>query len=162
MILRDAVVFPNGKTGTYIRTVSETKGNHGVVILPKYENRWVLIEHFRHATRNLEIEIPRGFGEPDLSTEQNALRELQEEINCTTKGLYPLGSMVENSGLSELVTYLYLADVDFIGEPDTEEGIERIVLYTTDELLASIKENRIKDSFTVFAVFKAYMLGYMS
>ena len=70
--------------------------------------------------------------------------------------------MVENSGLSELVTYLYLADVDFIGEPDTEEGIERIVLYTTDELLASIKENRIKDSFTVFAVFKAYMLGYMS
>jgi ADP-ribose pyrophosphatase len=162
MVLRDAVVFPNGKTGTYIRAVSETKENHGVVILPKYGNKWVLIEHFRHATRNIEIEIPRGFSEPDLSGEQNALRELKEEINCTIKSLYPLGSMVENSGLSESETYLYLADVDSIGEPDIEEGIERIVLYSTDELMQSIKENRIKDSFTVSAVLKAYLLGYMS
>jgi ADP-ribose pyrophosphatase len=89
MILRDAVRFPDGSLGTYIRMVGN--GTPGVIILPIYQGQVLLIRHFRHATRTWHIEIPRGFGEKDSSNEENAQRELHEEIGAKISHLVPLG-----------------------------------------------------------------------
>src|SRR6185312_2069263 len=79
-ILRDAVRFPDGSTNTYIRVVDPEGGAHGVIVLAMHQGNVLLLNHFRHATRRWHLEIPRGFGEPGLSGEENARRELEEEI----------------------------------------------------------------------------------
>lgn len=57
LLVRDAVRFPDGRTGTYMRSVSATAAP-GCVILPLLGDRMVLIEHYRHATRSWHWEIP--------------------------------------------------------------------------------------------------------
>ncbi|MGP3928192.1 hypothetical protein [Streptomyces sp. 8N616] len=61
MLLRDPVRFPDGRTGTYIRSVSAMQ-EPGCVVLPLLGGEVVLLEHFRHATRSWHWEVPRGFG----------------------------------------------------------------------------------------------------
>src|SRR5579885_381339 len=79
LLLRDAVRYPDGSLGTYIRSVDQYPGMVGVVILPMYKGQVLLIRHFRHATRTWHLELPRGFGQ-SLKTEDDARRELYEEI----------------------------------------------------------------------------------
>src|SRR2546421_371902 len=97
MILRDAVRFPAGSLGTYIRMVR--KGTPGVIVFPIYQKQVLLIRHFRHATRTWHIEIPRGFGMKDLSSEESARRELREEIEATISCLVPLGRIYPDTGI---------------------------------------------------------------
>lgn len=68
LILRDAVRFPGGFLGTYIRFVGEEDDPPGVIVLPVYQGQVLLIRHFRHATRSWHTEIPRGFGKKGLSS----------------------------------------------------------------------------------------------
>src|ERR1700737_2412923 len=52
ILLRDAVRFPDGSLGTYIRLLSPKPQVLGVAILPVYQGKVLLIRHFRHATRD--------------------------------------------------------------------------------------------------------------
>lgn len=99
LLLRDAVYFGNGKPGTYIRSIQEASVP-GVIILPVYQDRIVLTHHFRHATRSWHLEIPRGFGLPTMSSEENARRELYEEIGSSTATLHYLGRAHADTGMS--------------------------------------------------------------
>ncbi len=161
LLLRDAVTFPTGETGTYIRVVSADAQGRGVAILPRWRDRWVLLEHFRHATRRVELEIPRGFGEPDTSPLQNAQRELLEEIGSAAVSLRPLGSVRENTGLSAGEADLFLAEVGSPGALDRAEGISGVVLLSTEELRALIRDNTLRDAYTLAAVCRALVLGWL-
>ena len=61
LLLRDAVRFPDGSLGTYIRIGSRNPDSAGVAILPLLEEKVVLVRHYRHATQSWHLEIPRGF-----------------------------------------------------------------------------------------------------
>lgn len=56
-LLRDPVRFPDGREGTYIRSIGTT-AEPGCVVLPLLDGEVVLIEHFRHATRSWHWELP--------------------------------------------------------------------------------------------------------
>src|SRR5438552_18213950 len=71
LLLRDAVRFPDGSLGTYIRSVEEDEHAPGVVVLPLHQGQVLLIRHFRHEKRDWQLEIPQGFGIPDLSSEES-------------------------------------------------------------------------------------------
>lgn len=154
-ILRDAVRFPNGELGTYIRIIQPPKSSRGVVILPVYQDKVLLIRHFRHATRNWHIEIPRGFGEQDLSSQENAERELIEEISTKPLHLISIGEMHVNTGITSQCVDIFYTQIESIGKPDYAEGIKSYLLVEVLELERMIRDREITDSFTIAAYTQA-------
>src|SRR6266496_1478954 len=149
MILRDAVRFPNGSLGTYIRMVSD--GTPGVIVLPVYQKQVLLIRHFRHATRSWLIEVPRGFGIKGSSSEENAQRELQEEIGAKVSRLTALGHVYPDAGAAAEYNDFFYADVESYGEFEADEAITEILPTPVSEFERMIRENEITDEFTITA-----------
>jgi len=150
ILLRDAVRFSDGTLGTYIRFVRDG-GAPGVVILPVYQKRVLLMRHFRHATRTWHIEIPRGFGEAGLTNEENARRELQEETEAVIEKLVPLGQAYPDTGSNAGYIVYFYAEIASYGATDVNEGISSLFLATVDELEDLIRNNTINDEFTIVA-----------
>lgn len=161
-ILRDAVLFqPENLPGAYIRSFKADNAP-GVVILPLWNNKVCLLKIFRHALRRFVFEIPRGFGKKGETDEQNALRELKEEIGSSVKTLHNLGYVVENSGLGDAHAALFLAELDSIPKLyEREEGIERIITLPISEFLQMISDGVIEDSYTIVAATRAMLRGYI-
>jgi ADP-ribose pyrophosphatase len=160
-ILRDAVRFPGGFLGTYIRFVGEEDDPPGVIVLPFYHGQVLLIRHFRHATRTWHIEIPRGFGKKGLSSEENARRELGEEIGATISRLVSLGPMYPDAAASTECDALYFAEVASYGKVEEEEAITEILPTSVVEFERMIRENEITDGFTLAAYARAKAKGLL-
>lgn len=158
-LLRDAVRFSNGTLGTYIRFVDPDNSAPGVIILPIYQGRVVLVRHFRHAARQWSLELPRGFGEDGLSNEANALRELEEEIGAKVERLIALGSIQPDSGMSAESDALFFAELSAVGALDTAEGISNLALTPVPEFERLIAEGAIFDGFTLGAYARAKTRG---
>jgi ADP-ribose pyrophosphatase len=161
VILRDAVRMPNGRLGTYIRTIESGQGS-GVVVLPRHRGKVVLIRHFRHSTRSWHLEIPRGFGAAGHTAEGSARRELREEIGVTPNTLNSLGVVYPDSGLHGAAVHLFYAEIeDTPSINDEEEGIEAIHFVTPDDLRRLIRDGEINDGFTVAAYTRAVLRGFL-
>ena len=160
MILRDAVLFPDGSPGTYIRFVSEGDGV-GTVILPRYGEQILLLRHFRHATRTWHLEIPRGFGKPGFSSEENARRELEEEIGAKALQFVSLGSVYPDTGMDAAVIELFYAQIEVYGPLDTMEGITEVLAVSVADFEAMIRESTITDGFTIAAYARAKLRGLL-
>lgn len=161
LMLRDAVRFPGGFLGTYIRMVGEEDDPPGVIVLPLYQGQVLLIRHFRHATRTWHIEIPRGFGKKGLSSEENAQRELEEEIGATISRLVSLGSMYPDAAASTECDALFYAEVESYGKVETEEAITELLPTSVSEFERMIRENEITDGFTLAAYARAKAQGLL-
>lgn len=155
MILRDAVRFPGGALGTYIRFISGADGAPTTIILPFYQGQVLLVRRFRHATRTWHLEIPRGFGTRGLSAENNARSELVKEIGASVSRLDSLGPL--STGPESLE--LFSAEVASYGEPNAHEGLTEVVLVTIPELERLIREGQITDAFTIMAYTQAKLQG---
>ena len=160
-ILRDAVRFPGGFLGTYIRFVGEEDDPPGVVALPFYREQVLLIRHFRHATRTWHTEIPRGFGKKGLSSEENAQRELEEEIGATISRLVSLGPMHPDAAASTECDALFFAEVASYGKVEEEEAITEILPTSVADFERMIRENEITDGFTLAAYARAKAKGLL-
>lgn len=160
LLLRDAVRFPDGSPGTYIRLVDQYPGVLGVVILPVYQGQILLIRHFRHATRSWHLEIPRGFG-IDGSTENNAKRELEEETGATVSRLISLGDTYPDTGMTSSRVALFYAEVEAYGQPELGEAISDILPTTLAEFEHMVRENEINDGFTLAAYARAKAAGLL-
>ncbi|MFE2559016.1 NUDIX hydrolase [Streptomyces sp. NPDC059352] len=158
LLVRDAVRFPDGRTGTYIRSVSAA-GAPGSAILPLLGDRIVLIEHYRHATRSWHWEIPRGFGTAGLTGEANAAKELEEEIGARVRELFPLGSLHPDSGLTGDRVLLFAARIDSVGSLEIAEGIRGVLTLPFAEAESMIADGRITDGFTIAAMTRARLAG---
>jgi ADP-ribose pyrophosphatase len=161
MLVRDAVRMPSGALGTYGRTISPGNAS-GVVILPRYGDDVVLVHHFRHATRSWHDELPRGFGLPGSDPEENARRELKEEIGVEATALHDLGGIYPDTGATGTAVRLFYAEV---AEPpraaDAEEGIDSVRLVSPAELGAMIRDEAVTDGFTINAYARAVLRGLL-
>jgi ADP-ribose pyrophosphatase len=160
LLLRDAVYFGDGTSGTYIRFVSE-ENTPGVIILPIYLGHVILINHFRHATRTWHLELPRGFGRPGLTSEENARRELHEEIGANASRLLSLGRAHTDTGMSTECNEFFFAQIDSYGEVDAFEGIDQIQPVAPPEFERLIRENVISDGYTIIAYARAKLYGLL-
>lgn len=158
LLLRDAVRFPDGSTGTYIRSVSLLPDILGVVILPVYQGCILLIRHFRHATRSWHLEIPRGFGVTE-SVEESVRQELTEEIEATISRLLPLGLMYPDTGMLSQPVALYYSEIAAYGQPESKEAISEIFPTSPTDFERMIRENEITDGFTLAAFARAKVHG---
>lgn len=162
------LVESRGKDGKlfrhpYLRVVSrgQLKGGVNAVVIATIENpslgeqgSIVLVDQERHALGAREIELPRGFGEPGLSGEANALKELEEETGYIGEHAYFLGSLNTDSGLTDSVVSFYHVAVVRGGRPKTEvqEAIENVSLASRQEIWQDIRLGKIKDAFTLTAL----------
>lgn len=159
VILRDLVEFPSGSMNGYMRMFHradlEGKDNVAVAVLPVLDGKIYLLHQFRHATRQWYYEIPRGFGEHGIATEDQARNELREEIDGEIEELVDLGLLYLNTGLEATCVNLFYARLKSVGKPSDFEGIESSLSVSIVELEDLIASGKITDSFTIAAYTRA-------
>ncbi len=166
-IVRDPVIFPSGAYGTYIRILQNghLRGAPGVVILAVLDGKIILQKNYRHATRDWEIALPRGFGEVGEATMDSVRRELKEETGYEAKEIHLLGKITPNSGLLSSVDHLFYAEVvPFAGSTSHEysEAIsEDLILVEPNELERMISVGEVVDSYTICGLSLAKLKGYL-
>ena len=156
-ILRDAVIFPNGEYGTYIRIVHVEK-DAGVILVPVFNNKVLLINHYRHALLSYSWELPRGFAEKGLSIEENAKKELYEECGLQCVKCEILGQVAPDSGIMSSKPYVLLMHVEdnAVTLNDKHEGISEYKWLDHYDIREMINGNKIQDTYTL----SAFMITY--
>jgi ADP-ribose pyrophosphatase len=159
LLLRDAVIFPDGNPGLYHRVIARHDEPTGVAVLARHRDRFVLIRHFRHPSRRWFIEIPRGAVGAGEDPARVAQLEISEEIGGTLASVSRLGSLHGSSSLMRHSVVLVYGEVAAIGTPALGEGIAEILLVTAAELEGMIRDGSITDAFTVAAAYHARLAG---
>lgn len=156
MMVVDLIQNVEGKYSTYERLIP-TVQKGAVVIVPVYEDKFILLNQFRHAIREKQLSFPRGYGEMDIDAENNAIKEIKEELGAEIIDKpQKLGSVVADSGISANKVMIYTVNVAEYKEKVGYEGIESIQLKTKKELITSIKNGEINDGYTL-AAYALYM-----
>jgi ADP-ribose pyrophosphatase len=161
IIVRDLVQFPDGDMRGYGRSIATAslRGGKGVVVLPEYEGKIMLLYQYRHPTRQWHYEVPRGYGEPNTPSDVNARKEIEEETGGIASELVSLGEFYNNTGYEAASVALFYAKLSSIGTPDVNEGIESFVWLSLKELEEWIADEKITDGFTIAAYTKAKLKG---
>jgi ADP-ribose pyrophosphatase len=161
ILLRDAVIFPDGKPGLYHRIIARNEEPTGVAILAFQQGKVVLLRHFRHPSRSWHLEIPRGAVGADEDPAEIAKMEITEEIGGTIRSLTRLGLLHGASALMRHSVVLMHAELESIGNPALGEGIAEILLVTPAEFETMIATGAITDAFTVGAAYHARLRGLL-
>lgn len=147
------LVLLDGKYCAYERVIPAFEG--GVVIVPLCEDKIVMLEQWRHATRSLSYQLPRGFGTPALSARDNVVKEITEELNIDSSKVScvaHIGDVEPDNGLTSNCVEVYKCQVAAVPDRNAHEGIKSIKLLTLEDLRANIRCGMIKDSFTLSAL----------
>ena len=156
-VVRDMVEFPGGRIGGYRRTINRKhlEGGTGVVIMPVQRDKVLLLKHYRHESRNWYWEFPRGWGSPGLSAEENADKELKEEVGLLSNKLVLVWRDPE--------TVFFYSEMNE-GEPhhQDDEPIRRIETITFREVESWISSSKITDWFTILTFLMAKDKGCFS
>jgi ADP-ribose pyrophosphatase len=163
LVIRDLVEFPGGTLGSYFRVLNQAdlRGGQGVVVLGEMNGKFLLLNQYRHPTRSWSYEVPRGFGEPETSAEEQAKNEIQEEVGGEIANLVDLGIYFSNTGLEGNKVKLFLAKLKSIGQPAKEEGIESFLWVSLTELEEMIASAKMTDGFTIAAYTRAKLRGLL-
>ena len=155
---------------TYSRVIYPEKVG-GTVIVPLFigddgEGKFLLLENMRHPTRQKSLEFPRGFQDKGLTEDENALKELSEELSgkpgfkdSYVSKITKLGEAFPDSGLTSSKVSFMLAEMKktITSVNTSEEGIKGFVTLSEKELSEKIKNGEIKDGLTQIA-FLQYLI----
>ena len=137
---------------TYERVVPSS-GKDGVVMIPVYKGKFILIRQFRHAIRSEQYSFPRGFAEKvDKDSAESAIRELKEELGAqVSKEPRFLNCVTPDSGLASTQASVFLVEIDAYDPKIGHEGIEGSIELTAEEMNKGIEDGDINDGFTLSA-----------
>lgn len=148
----DEVLLPNGRSSK--RELIEHPGAVALVAIT-VENKLVLVEQYRKALERNIIEIPAGKIEKGEDPAYTAMRELEEETGYTAERLELIQSFSTSPGFADEVIHVYAA----IGLKKSESGavldedeFVELMEVTIEEAEEMMKDNRIYDAKTAFAV----------
>ena len=143
----------------------------GVVIVTRKGDKYILLKQYRHSLRRYQYAFPRGYGEKGLSTKENAIKEVKEELSLCeeeARRLNPvyIGTIAPDSGLTCAVADVYSVNIEHYSVKAGYEGIIDIVEYSEAELKEIIQRNKSKseslfdDGYTIAAL--AMYMSYES
>ena len=137
---------------TYERVVPSS-GKDGVVMIPVYKGKFILIRQFRHAIRSEQYSFPRGFAEKvDKDSAESAIRELKEELGAqVSKEPRFLNCVTPDSGLASTQASVFLVEIDAYDPKIGHEGIEGSIELTAEDMNKGIEDGDINDGFTLSA-----------
>lgn len=154
----DDVELPNGMRSK--REVVKHPGAVAVIPLTD-EGKLVMVKQFRKPLERTLVEIPAGKIEKGEEPHVTALRELEEETGYTTKNLKYVTSFYTSPGFADEIIHLYfsneLVKLEEKVSGDEDELIE-IVELTLEEAEQYVKEQKIHDAKTAYAVLYVKML----
>ena len=146
----DLVQNAEGKQFAYERILPTVE--HGAIVaIPVFKDKFVLLNQYRHAIRDFQYAFPRGYGEDSVIAEDNAKKELLEEIGANVLQIKKLGVITVDSGLCSNKADAFACVVDRIELHSHHEGIKDIVLLSKDEFEQWISLGKINDSFSLSA-----------
>jgi ADP-ribose pyrophosphatase len=144
---RDELIEPTG-----LRTKREVITHPGsVVVLPVLsDGRIVMIQQYRHATRQYLWELVAGRMEPGEDPKAAAARELAEETGYKAKKLKVFLDVFPTPGFLEERMFLLLAS-DCVAGPASPEEDEKIIstLYEPAKLEQMIHKGKLHDAKSV-------------
>lgn len=152
ILLVDLVHTGNQRYFTYERLIAKEQGV-ATIMIATYQDKFVVLKQFRHALRQYQYAFVRGFGTDGLSGEDNAKKELYEEVLGEVKNIELLGSVAVDSGITDKVVEIYYCELGSMQVQIGHENIEDCIMLTFDELYQWIKQGKINDSFTVLAFY---------
>ena len=121
----------------------------------------VFIEHYRHGTDEVSLEVPGGMMDPeDASPRVAAAREMLEETGYDASELIELGMVHPNPALQPNRCFTYLAKDAFRAAPPRPEDTEDIsvVTYPRSEVEELLQSGRITHALVVAAF--AWLFDY--
>ena len=131
--------------------VLPTNGD-GVVMAVMYQDRFILLNQYRHALQQAQFCFPRGYAEENENGEEAAARELMEELNAVPAAAPQyLGEIAPDSGLTSRKTKAYLITVDSYRITPGEEGVISAIEVTKEQLNDMIQKGKINDAYTISA-----------
>jgi len=146
------VELPNGKMAK--REIIKHPGAVAIIAITD-ENKIVMVEQFRKALERIIVEIPAGKLEKGEEPADCARRELEEETGYECRNLELLVSFYTSPGFADEIVHVYIAKglvkKENAAELDEDEFVNLEEL-TLDEAIEYIKEQKIYDAKTVFAV----------
>jgi len=145
----DKVICPSGRSGTY--EVIDRKS--AVLVIPKINNQFFLVEQYRYPIKARSLEFPQGSIEEGETVKQAAKRELQEEVGLRTDSLVKLGFIYYACGQFTQGATVFLANNCRASKQALEDTELDIVVYkhSLSSLKEIVKANKIKDSATLAA-----------
>ena len=155
-VYNDAVLLPNGKTAAR----NKITHNGGSAVLPiTKDGDVILVEQYRYGISKITLEIPAGKLEKGEDPATCALRELQEEVACSTKELVPLGTIAVTPAYDSEIIYIYMAECDESGQQNLDED-EFLKLHRLpmQQALQMVLDGTITDAKTQIAILKAVAL----
>ena len=150
ILVVDLVTDRSGRQFAYERLLKKSTKS-GVVTIAKCEKKFVLIKQFRHAIRDYQYSFVRGFAEDDLSIEENAVKELTEELGANVVSCKRVGNVIADSGICGASVCILACELDKINFDFGHEGICEYVLMSDKELKSAIASGKITDGFTLAA-----------
>ncbi len=146
------VELPNGKMAK--REIIKHPGAVAIIAITD-ENKIVMVEQFRKALERIIVEIPAGKLEKGEEPADCARRELEEETGYECRNLELLVSFYTSPGFADEIVHVYIAKglvkKENAAALDEDEFVNLEEL-TLDEAIEYIKEQKIYDAKTVFAV----------
>ncbi|HJV17742.1 MAG TPA: NUDIX hydrolase [Bacillales bacterium] len=146
------VELPNGKTSK--REIVKHPGAVAILAITD-ENKIVMVEQYRKALERTIVEIPAGKLEKGEEPAACARRELEEETGYGCGSLEWLTSFYTSPGFSDEIVHIYMAKglekIENSASLDEDEFVN-VEEMTLEEALQSIKEQKIYDAKTIFAV----------
>lgn len=116
-----------------------------VCVLALYEGRVVVIDQYRHALNQWELELPCGGVDEGESPEQAARRELEEETGFVAGEMISLGSYYTNQGYSSAQCSVFFTRCVRRGRPHREEAeLIRTLEVSAEEFEALMDQNRFR------------------
>jgi ADP-ribose pyrophosphatase len=144
---RDEVIEPTG-----LRTRREVITHPGsVVVLPVLPNgKIVMIQQYRHATRQYLWELVAGRMEPGEDPKEAGARELAEETGYKAKKMRVFLDVFPTPGFLEERMFLLLAS-DCVPGPASPEDDEKIIsaVYSPQKLEQMIGAGKLRDAKSV-------------
>ena len=146
----DPIVNMDGTSYEYSRLIS-VNSNAGVVIVPKYKDKYILLRQARHAIRREQYAFPRGFSEGN-NLSNDVRREIREEIGGEISEFRELGKVSGDSGILASMPTIVIAKLNSYDDSLKSEGIVNIICVSKYELKQMIKNKQISDGYTLAAL----------
>lgn len=148
----DTLRMPDGKTAQRETVV---RGKNAAAVLPvDSDGNIIFVRQYRHAFREMLLEIPAGLLEDSEDGETGAARELEEETGRKPGKLHFLCEFYPTVGFCTERIFIYFATDLKKGQQklDEDEFVE-IETHSPAEAVEMILNGEIKDGKTVAAVF---------
>lgn len=160
-VRRDKVELPNGVINPEHYVLEYTDWVNVLAITK--DEKFVMIEQYRHGIDDVMIELPAGVIEPDESTLEAAKRELLEETGYAGGEWQEFTVISQNPSTVNNLTHCFLAlGVERAADQhlDFSEDIE-VKLMSTDEVKELLFNDVIKQALMTTPLWKYFALNHL-